>query len=332
MKNTIKKILSIISIWFALLSCFSCKAKTIDTSGKIKIVCTIFPEYDWLLNIIGMENEKILPTLLIKSGVDLHNYQPSTQDMINISNADLLIYVGGESDKWINDALLNSTNKNQKVLNLMEILKDNLYEEEIVEGMQAEEDEEELSEEELKYSEVEYDEHVWLSLKNAQIIVKELNNTICELDKEHAEFYTKNAQEYILKLSQLDEKYQTAIENYNQKPLIFCDRFPFRYLTQDYNLKYYAAFLGCSTESNASFETIVFLASKLNEFDIQNVIKIDNSSDKLANTVIANAKKPSCNIITLDSMQSTTLSDSFNGKTYLSTMESNLTELQKIIN
>lgn len=347
MKSLLKKISIFTLSVFALCAFSSCKAKKIDTTGKLKVISTIFPEYDWFKNVAGEENPKIIHSLLIKSGIDLHSYQPSTKDMIDISDCDLLIYVGGESDEWIKKATANSTNPNQKVLNLMEILKDQVKEEELVEGMQAEEeedDEDEHHEEGEEHhheegeehhhhhdGEIEYDEHVWLSVKNAVIIVEAIKDTLCQMDSENALTYQKNAEEYIAKLNALDAEYQAAFKNSNGKPLIFCDRFPFRYLTEDYKLPYYAAFLGCSTESEASFETVIFLANKLNELDINNVIIIENSADKIANTVIATAKRPSCNIFSLDSMQSTTLNDIFKGKTYIDTMKSNLEELKKII-
>lgn len=354
MKSLLKKIFGPALIACTLISatlCLtSCSAKKTDTSGKLKVICTIFPEYDWFMNVSGEENPKIIPSLLIKSGVDLHNFQPSTKDMIDISECDLLIYVGGESDGWIKKALLNSTNPNQKVINLMEVLKENIKEEELVEGMQEEEehhhdesedhdeDEEHHDEgeeheegEHHHHEEIEYDEHVWLSLKNAEIIVNAISETLCQMDGENAETYKTNAKKYILELKDLDGQYKDALKNPSEKPLIFCDRFPFRYMTDDYALSYYAAFKGCSTESEASFETIVFLADKVRENDSAYVIKIDNSSEKLADTVIATAKKPSCRIITLDSMQSTTLEDIFKGKTYTGTMKANLEELKKVI-
>ena len=334
MKSLLKKISVgglIACTLFSFIFFSSCSAKKTDTSGKLKVICTIFPEYDWFMNVAGQEIQKIIPSLLIKSGVDLHNFQPSTKDMIDISECDLLIYVGGESDGWIKKALLNSTNPNQKVINLMEVLKENIKEEELVEGMQEEEEhhhdesedhdedeehhdegEEHEESEHHHHEEIEYDEHVWLSLKNA-------------------ETYKANAKNYILELKDLDGQYKEALKNPSEKPLIFCDRFPFRYMTDDYALSYYAAFKGCSTESEASFETIVFLADKVRENDSAYVIKIDNSSEKLADTVIATAKKPSCRIITLDSMQSTTLEDIFKGKTYIGTMKANLEELKKVI-
>lgn len=353
MKSLLKKIsvrVLITCTLFSLLCFTSCTAKKMDTTGKIKAVCTIFPEYDWFMNVAGETNTKIIPTLLIKNGIDLHSYQASTNDMITIADADLVIYVGGESDEWLTKALKNSTNPNQKVINLMEVLKDYIKEEETVEGMQEEEhhhdgeaheegedhDEDEDHDEHEEgehhhHEEVEYDEHVWLSAKNAVIIVQAICDTLCQMDEENKNLYTENAKSYIEKLNEVDAAYEQAFKDYNKKPLIFCDRFPFRYLSEDYNFSYYAAFSGCSAESEASFETVVFLANKLKEYDIQNVIKIESSSDKLANTVIQNARKPSCSIITLDSMQSTTLSDIFTGKTYIGTMNKNLEELKKII-
>lgn len=311
------------------LSLFSCKAKTMDTTGKIQIVSSIFPEYDWVMNITGSDNDKIIPRLIVKNGVDIHSFQPSANDMVNIANADILIYVGGESDKWITDALKNSQNKNQIVLNLMDIMQDNLKEEEIVEGMQGEEEE---SEEEAE-EEIEYDEHIWFSIDNVKIAVKEITNAICTLDPENQEMYNSKMETYLSKLNLLDSKYKNAISKASKNTIIVCDRYPFRYLSDAYGLKYYAAFAGCSAETEASFETVTFLANKIDELNTNKVLIIESSNDKLAKTIIRSTKNHKlADILVLDSMQSTTLNNIMNGKTYISAMEENLEVLKKVLN
>lgn len=323
MKKFGKLILSVM-----LLSGFftSCKAKTQIKSNKVNILCTIFPQYDWTRSILGNTDNFTNLSLLVKSGVDLHNYQPSTADIVQISTCDLLIYVGGESDAWLKDALANATNKNMKVISLMDVLKDSLKEEEIIEGMQEETECEEDSD-----SETEYDEHVWLSVKNAKILCNEIADSICSLVPENAETYKKNLQAYLEELNNLDMTYANVIKNSPRKTILVCDRFPLRYLTDDYKLNYYAAFAGCSAETEASFETIVFLSNKLKEEKMPAVLVLDQSDEKIAKTVILNAKLPKTDILKIDSMQSTTLRQSFNGKTYISTMQENLEALQKAL-
>lgn len=302
-----------------------CKAKTIDTTGKIKICTTIFPEYDWVSNITGSQNNDVILTLLIKNGMDIHSYQPTVNDIMDISKSDLFIYVGGESDKWIEDTLQTIPNKNLKTINLMKSLK-NLYEEE--DGIEEAQNGSESEEEE----ETEYDEHVWLSLKNAKLICNIICDELCTLDPKNQELYKSNCNDYLQKLNSLDEQFEQTVKISKSNTIIVCDRFPFLYMINDYNLKYFAAFKGCNSESQASFNTILTLSDKLNELNLNNIIVTESSDKKLANTVISTAKKPSCNIIALDSMQSTTLADIFNGKTYLKTMETNLGNIRKALN
>ena len=294
-------------------------------SDKIKVVTTIFPEYDWAKQVVGDDSENVDLTLLLDNGTDLHSYQPTTEDMLKISEADLFIYVGGESDTWVDDALKNATNKDMKVINLMETLGDDIKEEEVVEGMEAEEEEEEEGE---GHDEVEYDEHVWLSLENAETIVNEIAKNLAEVDKENAEKYENNAETYNEKLDTLAEEYKSAAQASQIKTVLFGDRFPFRYLTDELGLKYYAAFVGCSAETEASFETITFLANKVDELSLPAVLTIENSDQKIAKTIVENTKGKNQKILTLDSMQSVKRADIDEGKTYLSIMESNLEVLE----
>ncbi|MBR1892697.1 MAG: zinc ABC transporter substrate-binding protein [Lachnospiraceae bacterium] len=294
-------------------------------SDKIKVVTTIFPEYDWAKQVVGDDSENVDLTLLLDNGTDLHSYQPTTEDMLKISEADLFIYVGGESDTWVDDALKNATNKDMKVINLMETLGDDIKEEEVVEGMEAEEEEEEEGE---GHDEVEYDERVWLSLENAETIVNEIAKNLVEVDKENAEKYENNAETYNEKLDTLAEEYKSAAQASKIKTVLFGDRFPFRYLTDELGLKYYAAFVGCSAETEASFETITFLANKVDELSLPAVLTIENSDQKIAKTIVENTKGKNQKILTLDSMQSVKRADIDEGKTYLSIMESNLEVLE----
>ncbi|WP_026492096.1 metal ABC transporter substrate-binding protein [Butyrivibrio sp. XPD2002] len=294
-----------------------------------KIVCTIFPEYDWVREILGEKAEGADLTMLLDNGVDLHSYQPTAEDIVKISECDLFIYVGGESDGWVDDALKEKTNKDMVVINLLDTLGDNVKEEEVVEGMEAEEEEEEEGEEEEG---PEYDEHVWLSLKNTKILVAAIADALEKIDSENADIYKKNAEEYTAKLDALDVEYADTVKNAALDTVLFGDRFPFRYMVDDYGLKYYAAFVGCSAETEASFETIAFLAGKVDELGLKNVLTIEGQNHKIAETIIQNTSTKDQGVLTMDSMQSTTTEDVQGGATYLGIMESNLEVLKEALN
>ena len=196
--------------------------------------------------------------------------------------------------------------------------------------MQAEEEEEESAEGDSE-EEPEYDEHVWLSLKNAKVICDAIEKDLADLDPDNADAYAKNLEDYTGQLDALDQEYQTAVDAAPQKTLLFGDRFPFRYMVDDYGLTYYAAFVGCSAETEASFETITFLAQKVDELGLKNIMTIEKSDQKIAKTIRDNTKNKDQNILTLDSMQSTTSDDVKNGETYLSAMKSNLEVLKEAL-
>lgn len=468
---------------------------------NIKIVTTIFPIYDWVKNILGENFNTDNVSLLLNNNVDLHNYQPTSADLLNISNSDLFIYVGGESDEWVHDVLNQSQNKNLKAVNLLELLGDEKRPEEEKEGMEEdhehnhEHDHMDITESDIKdrsliefngewkslypmlqngeldsyveehskehnedfqevknelqekwesdiktikinndtitfekidgsieeakyeykgYSIVkdedgeiknvryrfatednvtskfvefndheympveavehfhiyvgnenfealdnsknnpyfvmasldkdsvvehlseghkeEYDEHVWLSLKNAKKLVSQLTNIIKEIDKENANLYETNASKYIEKLQSLDKSYADVLKSAQNKMLIFGDRFPFLYMTKDYNLDYYAAFKGCSAETEASFKTIAFLTQKLDEYNLNYVMTIEGTNHKIAETIIQNSNNKNREILTLNSIQSINTKDIENGIDYLSIMQNNLDILKKALN
>ena len=319
-----KRIISLVLVLVLALSLFAgCSGTPGADDGKLNIVTTIFPEYDWVKNITaGADNVDV--TLLLDNGADLHSYQPTAEDIVKISSCDVFIYVGGESDKWVDDALKGAVNKDMVKINLIELLGSRAKEEETVEGMQAEK-------EEKDEEGTEYDEHVWLSLKNASTLCKQISDKLCETDEKNKDLYTKNTNVYLKKLNDLDAKYQNVRDTAKYDTMIVADRFPFRYLMDDYNLKYYAAFLGCSAESEASFETVAFLAKKLDELKLPAVMTIDKSDKKLAKTVIETSNQKNAQILEMDSMQSVTAKDVEDGKTYLGIMESNLNAFTKAI-
>ena len=329
---------------------------------KLEIVTTIFPEYDWVKNLAGDVDVEI--TMLLDNGVDLHSYQPTVNDIVKITNCDLFIYVGGESDKWVDDVLKQSKNSNMKVINLLEALGDAVKAEEIVEGMEHEhdhdddedhdhdgdhdddedhdrdgnhdEDEDHDHEDDEDHDRAhshdeEFDEHVWLSLRNASVLCGVITDALCELDGTHKDAYRSNLESYQEKLAALDEKYKAAVKDATYKTLLFGDRFPFRYLTDDYGLKYYAAFAGCSAESEASFETIKFLAGKLDDLGLPAIMTIEGKNHKIAESIRSASNAKDQQILTLDSLQSTTSKDVAAGASYLKSMEENLETLKQAL-
>ncbi len=469
------------------------------TEKKLKIVTTIFPEYDWVKQILGSNAANADITMLLDSGVDLHSYQPTAEDILKISDCDMFVYVGGESDEWVDSALESADNKNMKVINLLDVLGDSVKDEETVEGMQEEEHEhshdEEIKESDIedrelsdfdgewkslypylingdldeycehkaeddddeattkktffekykaswqcdvenitidgseitfKYTdgktvtgnytysgfttindddgkiksvryqfktddnnapkfvqfndhghepgkaehfhiyfgnesfaaltdsetnpffvknelsteeildelmghEAEKDEHVWLSLKNAETLVAAISDALQELDPDNKSTYVTNTNTYVNKLSDLDAEYQKAVNNATYKTVLFGDRFPFRYLVDDYGLSYYAAFVGCSAETEASFETVKFLAEKVDELKLPCVLTIEGTNHDIAETIVSNTKSKNAKIYSMDSLQSTTSADIEDGKTYLGAMENNLSVLKSAL-
>ena len=325
MKKTISILICALFVISVFAGC-SAKSNTENDNKKLNIVCTIFPVYDWINNILGDKAENAEVTMLLDSGADLHNYQPTAEDMIKISSCDVFVYVGGESDSWAEDALKNAKNSEMKAVNLMDALGDKAKEEELVEGMQGEEEEEEGEEE------PEYDEHIWLSLKNASYLTGKIAEAIGEADSENKTVYSENSAAYKSKLDELDKEYQKTVDGAKNKVLLFGDRFPFRYLTDDYKIKYYAAFIGCSAETEASFETITFLAGKVDELKLNNIMVIETGDQKIAKTIIENTKSKNQSILTLNSLQSTTAEDVKGGASYLGVMQDNLEVLKTALN
>ena len=302
-------------------------------SDKLRVVATIFPGYDWVHQIMGNRAAAADLTMLLDNGVDLHSYQPTTDDIIKVFDCDLFIYVGGESDGWAENALKTAANKDIKVVSLLEVLGERVKTEEIIEGMQ-DADHAHAHDHEHDHGHdhgEEKDEHVWLSLKNAAVLVGAIADALQELDPDNKDTYAANASAYIEKLSALDGAYQSAVDGAARKTVLFGDRFPFRYLVDDYGLRYYAAFAGCSAETEASFETVSFLAKKVDELGLPCVLTIEGKSHKLAETIVQSTAGKNQKVLTMDSMQSMTSKDAANGATYLSMMEQNLSVLKEAL-
>ena len=328
-----------------------------DGKDTVNIVTSIYPLYDWTLEIAGKESgsvegnrfmgEGISVSLLINGGIDMHSFQPSAQDILSISECDLFIYVGGESDAWVRDVLALAVNPDMKVLNLLDLLGDKAREEELQDGMQDDDhdhddagddhshddadDDHDHNDDDEDHDSPEYDEHIWLSVKNAGYLVPVIAEAMAEICPENADTYASNAEVYREKLAELDKRYEEAVSSSPGDTLLFADRFPFRYLVDDYGLDYYAAFPGCSAETEASFETVAFLSEKVSELGLKSICVIEGSDGKLAETVIATSKGRDLGIVVFDSMQASSYIDPSPETAYLNLMEVNLEALEKAL-
>ena len=310
MKLRLKCAAAAILAAFMLLS-VGCGAPNVKRSGKINVLCTVFPLYDWARNIAGNTAEV---SLLNENGADMHSYQPTAADIVRLHSCDILIYTGGESEQWVAEVIKQSSNENLKALNLIELLGDKAVTER-EEGAERRENGDET------------DEHIWLSLKNAEILTDKIAAALSGADNKNKDIYKTNAAKYAERLAALDKEYTEALKNAKHKAMIFADRFPFRYFTEDYGLDYYAAFPGCSAETEASFETVIFLAKKADE-NGDCIFITETSNGDIAKAVNRNTAKRNKKILTLDSMQSVSKKDIKNGLTYISVMQKNLETLK----
>ena len=343
MKKTIK-MLSIILLAAVITGCGGRETRKTgekETVRFVTVTVTTFPLYDWVREIMGEEARVAEITLLTENGVDMHSFQPAAMDMILIGSSDLFVYVGGESDQWVEEVLKDDsvTGDDLFALNLMEALGEDALREELAEGMQEDHahdhDEHDRVEHDHDHdnqsADTTLDEHVWLSLKNAQVLTKAIAESLANVNPSNADMYFENQAAYAKKLAALDAQYEEVIKNAQRNTLLFGDRFPFRYLLNDYGVSYYAAFPGCSSETEASFETVSFLANKTKELELNCVLTIEGSDNRIAQTIIDSADRADCKILTLDSMQSVTKDDIENGVTYLSVMEENLEVLKEAL-
>jgi periplasmic solute binding family protein len=302
-----------------------------EETKKLSIVTTIFPAYDWVKQVVG-DNKNVDISFLIDKGVDLHSYQASAADIAKITDSDLFVYVGGDSDDWAEDIIKENPNLNY--INMVDSIGEAALAEELVEGMQDEEEHDNESEEhaneegEHEEGEEEIDEHVWLSIKNAETIVSAIEAKLAEIDPDNKAEYEKNANDYLAKLDELDKEYKDTLSSIQNKTIIVGDRFPFRYLVNEYGIKYYAAFKGCDAGSEASFETVKFLANKMDELNMTDIFIIDGSKGDLAKTIVDNTKDKNAKVLVLDSMQSTKSSDN---ASYLDIMKKNLEVLKEVL-
>lgn len=325
-----------------------------ETNKKLHIVSTIFPLYDWTENILGekslgskmssdtystIDTSLVEHTLLLDGSTDIHSFEPRVNDIVTISNCDIFIYVGGESEEWVTKALEQAENKNMKVVRLMDYLEENLKEEEIVNSIKNQEElfedsDSDEKDKEVESGEPEYDEHIWLSVRNASICVDAITDALTQVDSDNADIYISNAYIYKNELKKLDSEYIDMISKANVNTILVADRFPYRYLADDYGISYFAAFSGCSAESEADFETIKFLIEKIEEYELKAILVNENSDKRLANTIIKSAGEKnsvylSNDTLELNSLQSVRLSDE--NADYIEIMRDNLNVLMKAL-
>ncbi len=315
-----KKLLCILLCLGLMLSLNSC-AGSVSSDNKLSVVCTIFPGYDFAREILdGIDDIEL--TMLLKPGSETHSYEPTPQNIIAIQNCDVFIYTGGESDEWIKNILASIDTTDIKLISMMDCV--DALEEETVEGM------EEAESEKSSPYEPEYDEHVWTSPLNAIKIVQKISESLYEiLDDEPRMRCAQNTESYIKQLAELDQRFRDITENGARRTIVFGDRFPFRYFADEYGLEYYAAFPGCSSETEASARTVSFLIDKVNNDNIPVVFYIEMSNQKIVDTICSSTgakamRMSSCHNVTADEFKS--------GVTYLRLMEENAEALKAALN
>lgn len=314
MKKRILSLLLAAVLLFCPLSLVGC-GRTPEEDGSLDIVVTVFPIYDWVKNLLGEKAEEASITLLLDNGVDLHSYQPTFSDIEKIASCDLFVYIGGESDAWVDDVLKVAGAEGRRVLNLTEALGDAVLTEKHDHDHEEDDHEEDT------------DEHIWLSLRRASVLCGAISEELCVLDPTNASLFAANCEAYRAKLAALDARYAETVAAGKKDTLLFADRFPFLYLTEDYGLAHYAAFSGCSTETNATPEMIIFLAERIDALGLTCVIKLEGTTHKTPETVIASTETKDQKILVMNSLQSIGAQEIAAGVTYLSVMEDNLAVL-----
>jgi len=274
--NLVKKIILILATLAALVYGVSgCKqnknAVTKNSNGKVNVTVTNFPPYDFVRHIAG---DRVNLSMLLPPGAESHSFEPSPRDIIAIQDSGIFIYAGGENDAWVDRILESMNTDNMKILAMIDTV--DAVEEEIVEGMEEEDEEGE---------EIAYDEHVWTSPQNAILIVSAITELLCEADPANAAFYRQNASAYTNQLDELDKQFQAVVNGAKRRTIVFADRFPFRYFADAYGLTYFAAFPGCSTDTEPSAATVAFLINKIKAEKIPVVFHIELSNERMADTI-----------------------------------------------
>lgn len=305
-------------------------SEEVQDDGRISVVTTIFPQYDFVRQIAG---ENVELKMLLKPGEETHSYEPTPQDIIAIQNSDIFIYVGGENDAWVEDILESMPEADMRTLKLMDCV--DTVEEEHVEGMQEqpghshEEEESHEDETEEEHSVHEIDEHVWTSPVNASAIVDKIKELLVQADPENRQIYEENAEAYEAELAELDAEFRDVVDNAGRRLVVFGDRFPFRYFADEYGLDYYAAFPGCASDTEPSAATMAFLINKVKEEEIPAVLKMELSNENITNAI---AEATGTEVRTFYSCHNLTAEEFEDGETYLSMMQKNVETLKEVLN
>ena len=318
-----KRAICALIILCLLISICSCTAPTQESNEKIRILCTLFPQYDWLCNITeGVDDVEV--SLIIANGTDPHSYQPTAADIMNISRCDMLVYIGGDSDTWVKKAVERSKNQAITEIALLELEGIELHDISSASHSHEGHSHGEHSHEGHSHSTV--DEHIYLSIDNACTAVSRLASELCRIDPDNKDIYLKNSMEYTIKLKNLSNSLSADLDSIPEEErfMLFADRFPFVYLLSDYGIHYAAAFEGCTTDVDADFDTVIRLIHEADEHDVKYIAVTESSDKALAKTVISSTKAKNQGILTLNSMQAVTYSQIANGASYISIMEKNL--------
>lgn len=297
------------------------KESSQESGDKLKIVTTIFPQYDFARQIT---KDKAEITMLLAPGVESHSYEPTPQDIIKIQKSDAFIYVGGESDEWVKEILNSMDTSKMAVINLMDCVEP--VKEEIVEGMEEEGEGEEHKE---GVEEIEYDEHIWTSPRNAVLITNKIAEELSRIDSKNAEEYKKNAADYVKELQKLDKDFQSIVDNGKRKTIAFGDRFPFRYFADAYGLSYTAAFPGCSTDTEPSAATIAYIIDKVKNEKLPVIYYIEFSNQKVADSI---SEATGAKALLLHSCHNVSREELDKGVTYLDLMKKNAENLKEALN
>jgi len=316
-----KKIILIAILVIALFSVIGCKpARTAGNEEKLNVTVTIFPAYDFVRQIAG---DRVNIAMLLSPGAESHSFEPSPRDIITIQKSDLFVFTGGESDAWVERILQSMNTENMSIFAMIDFV--DVVEEEFVEGMEHDHDHDH---EEDYCEDAEYDEHVWTSVQNAILLIRSIAEILCELDEAHAEFYKENAAAYIEELEKLDAAFSELVEGASRKTIVFGDRFPFRYFADAYDLSYFAAFPGCSTDTEPSAATVAFLINKIRAENIPVVFHIELSNERMANTI---SEETGAKKLLLHSVHNITKRDFDSGIGYLELMRRNIEALREAL-
>ena len=317
--NFYKKIVSFFLIIAIICTMAGCGDFSSGKNSELSVVSTIFASYDFAKQIAG---EKGDVTMLLKPGAEFHSYEPTPKDIITISECDVFIYVGGENDAWVEDILKSMDTSDMTIIRMLDLV--NKYTEETVEGMEGHEHDEDCEHEDHEG----WDEHVWTSPKNAIVICEAIKDAFVKINPAYADSYEENCKNYVAKLEKLHFDIDSVVKEADKDVLVFGDRFPVRYFVEEYGLRYFAAFPGCSSDTEASAATIAFLIDKVIEEDIKVVFKIELSSDSMAKTI---AEDAGASVATFNTCHNITSQDFKNGETYVSLMYGNLEALKEAL-